>query len=119
MYLEIDPLLFAISATNTHILVMAFSDWPRKRTASLSWQHLSARVADTGERWVVIWDTARKSGIGGRNTAVEKSEEAALDRARHMLRLGFVVYEIRDPGGAAFLAEAEIRARLGLAPALA
>ena len=98
---------------------MAFSDWPRKRKASLSWQHLSARVAESTERWAVIWDTSRKSVADGRNTAIEKSEEAALDRARHMLRLGFVVYEIRDPGGAAFLVEAGIRTRLGFAPALA
>ena len=30
---------------------MAIADWPRKRKATLSWQHLSARVADSGERW--------------------------------------------------------------------
>ena len=36
-------------------------------------------------------------------------KSAALDRARHMLRMGFVVYEIREPSGALFLDEAAIQ----------
>jgi len=89
--------------------------WPRRPKPSLSWQHLSARKFDSGERWTVIWDTKRKAGSEGRNTAAERSEGAALDRARHLLRMGFVVYEIRDPAGARCLSEAEIRTRLGRA----
>ena len=38
----------------------------------------------------------------------------ALDRARHLLRMGFVVYEIRAPQGSLFLGETAIKARLGL-----
>jgi hypothetical protein len=98
---------------------MASTNWPRKGKASLSWQHLSARTLDTGERWSVIWDTKRKPGADGRNTAVEKVETAALDRARHILRMGFIVYEIRGPSGSLFLEEAGIRARLGLLPHVA
>jgi hypothetical protein len=44
---------------------MAIADWPRKRKATLSGQHLSVRVADSGERWTVLWDTARKPGANG------------------------------------------------------
>ena len=91
-------------------------EWPRQKKPSLSWQHLSAREPESGERWTVIWDTKRKAGAGGRNTAVEKHELAALDRARHLLRMGFVVYQIRDPSGAVFLETAAIRSRLGLKP---
>jgi hypothetical protein len=98
---------------------MKSGQWPRRSKSTLSWQHLSAREADTGERWTVIWDTKRKAGTDGRNTALEKFETAALDRARHMLRLGFIVYEIRDPAGSVFLEEAGIKQRLEPRPAIA
>ena len=95
---------------------MGAPTWPRKNKATLSWQHLSARPPESSERWAVIWDTKRNPDADGRNTAVEKFESAALDRARHMLRMGFVVYEIRGPSGSVFLEEAEISARFGLRP---
>jgi len=107
--------LFELSRPPCHIGEM---EWPRQRKATLSWQHLSAREADTGARWTVIWDTKRNAESDGRNTAVEKVESAALDRARHLLRMGFVVYEIRDPSGSIFLNEIELRARCGLQPTL-
>jgi hypothetical protein len=78
------------------------------------WHAIARETADSGERWSVIWDTTRRERSEGRNTAVEKFEAAALDRARHLLRMGFVVYEIRAPQGSVFLEEAEIKARLGL-----
>lgn len=90
--------------------------WPRKTGATLGFQHVLAPEPDTGERWSVIWDITRKSETEGRNTALEKVEAAALDRAKHMLSLGFVVYEIRAPSGSVFLEEAGIKQRLGLAP---
>jgi hypothetical protein len=98
---------------------MKSDQWPRRSKSTLSWQYLSAREPDTGERWTVIWDTERKPGIDGRNAALEKFEPAALERARHMLRLGFIVYEIRDPAGSLVLEEAEIKQRLGSRPAAA
>ncbi len=98
---------------------MKTSNWPHRSKSSLSWQHLSGRDTDTGERWTVIWDTKRKPGTEGRNSATERFEAGALDRARHMLRMGFVVYEIRLPSGMLFLEEAGIRERLGLQPAVA
>jgi len=90
------------------------SNWtnPRPRSSS-SWQHLSASEGDDGRRWRIIWDTTRRPEIEARNTAVEKLKSAALDRARHMLRMGFVVYEIREPSGSLFLDEAAICEQLG------
>jgi hypothetical protein len=85
---------------------------PRPRSSS-SWQHLSASEGDDGRRWRIIWDTTRRPEIEARNTAVEKLKSAALDRARHMLRMGFVVYEIREPSGSLFLDEAAIHKQLG------
>ena len=95
---------------------MTSSPWPRKTRATLSWQHLSASEADTGERWAVVWDTSRKSETASHNTALEISERAALDRAKHLLRMGFVVYELRDSDGIVILDEPGIRDRLGMQP---
>jgi hypothetical protein len=76
---------------------------------------LPRETADSGERWRIIWDTKRRGAGDGRNTALEKFEADALGRARHLLRMGFVVYEIRAPQGTLFLGETAIKARLGLA----
>jgi hypothetical protein len=90
------------------------SNWtnPRPRSSS-SWQHLAPSEGDDGKRWRIVWDTKRRPEIETRNVAVEKLKSAALDRARHMLRMGFVVYEIREPSGALFLDEAAIQEQLG------
>jgi hypothetical protein len=90
------------------------SNWtnPRPR-ASASWQHLTRSDGDDGKRWLIIWDTVRRPENDGRNTAAEKLKSAAIDRARHMLRMGFVVYEIREPSGALFLDETGINEQLG------
>jgi hypothetical protein len=90
------------------------NQWPRKTKATFSWQHLSGRDQDTGERWTVIWDTKRQAGTDGRSASLEKFESSALDHARHMLRMGFIVYEIRHPSGSVFLEEDGIKQRLGL-----
>lgn len=90
---------------------------PRPRS-STNWQHLSAREGDDGKRWRIIWDTTRRADDDARNTAVEKTKGAALDRARHMLRMGFIVYEIRDPSGAVFADASTIHTELGDAVAL-
>src|ERR1051326_5555479 len=80
-----------------------------------NWHQLSKLEPDSGERWTIIWDTKRRAETEGRNTAVEKQQSAAHDRARHLLRLGFVVYEIRGPGPVV-LEEAEINQRFGPQP---
>lgn len=87
---------------------------PRKPRSNYNWHHLSVGDADNGERWSVVWDTQRKPGPDGHNTALEKHENGALERARHILRMGFVVYEIRKPSGLVFLEEAGVKQRLGL-----
>lgn len=91
----------------------ATKQWPRRPRSTFSWRHLSATEGDNGERWSIVWDIARKPGTDGRNTALEKFEAGALERARHILRMGFIVYEIRQPSGAVFLEEAGLRQRFG------
>ena len=91
--------------------------WTRKPRSNSNWYHLSVPTGDDGKRWSIIWDVARKPGVEGRNTALEKSELGALDRARHMLRMGFIVYEIREPSGSVLLEEAGLRQRLAFAGA--
>jgi hypothetical protein len=105
--------LFDFSAADHHITGMApkTKEWLRKPRSSSNWHHLSVSVADNGERWSIVWDTERKPGTDNRNTALEKLESGALDRARHMLRMGFIVYEIRRPSGALYLEEADLRQR--------
>ena len=90
------------------------ANWTKARPRSnTNWQHLAVSEGDDGKRWRIIWDTTRRPESGVRNTAVEKLQSAALDRARHMLRMGFIVYEIREPSGAIYLDEAAIRDQLG------
>lgn len=67
---------------------------------------------DTGERWVIFWETRRPES-GEWSQAVEKSEAAAVERARHLIKLGFVVFQIAGPAGV-FLDEAEIAQRFQL-----
>lgn len=85
--------------------------WGRKSYSS--WHRLSVTEADNGERWTIVWDTQPRPGIEGRSIAREKGESGALDRARHMRRMGFVVYEIREPSGALYLDGDALRQRLG------
>lgn len=86
-------------------------EWMRKPRTTSTWFHPSATQADNGQRWSIIWDTERKPEPSGRNTALEKTEQGALDRTRHMLRMGFIVYEIRQPSGSVYLEEAGLRER--------
>jgi hypothetical protein len=87
--------------------------WARKSYSGSSWHHLSVTEADNGERWTIVWDTQRRPGVEGRSVAREKLENGALNRARHMLRMGFVVYEIREPSGALYLDGDALHQRLG------
>ncbi len=58
----------------------------------------------------------RRPGAEGWSRATEKTEEEALQRAERFLKLGFVVYEIRDPKGLVFMDEAAISKRFKPAP---
>lgn len=66
---------------------------------------------DTGERWVIFWDTRRPES-GNWSEAVEKSEAGAIERAKHLLRLGFIVFQITGPADSVFMTEDEIIQRL-------
>jgi hypothetical protein len=73
--------------------------------------------------WTIWWDMHRRGGGEGWSRAVESSEEDALQRSERFLKLGFVVYAIRDPVGTIVMNEAQIidrvasRQRLALADA--
>jgi hypothetical protein len=58
----------------------------------------------------------RRPGTEGWSRATEKTEEEALERAARFLKLGFVVYEIRDPKGSVFMNETQIKQRFGSVP---
>ena len=47
--------------------------------------------------WTILWDMHRHPGREGWSRAVESNEGEALQRAERFLKLGFVVYAIRDP----------------------
>ena len=61
--------------------------------------------------WTIWWDMHRRPGKEGWSRAVESNEAEALQRAERFLKLGFVVYEIRDPKGLVFMDEAAISKR--------
>jgi len=52
---------------------------------------------DSAATWTVRWDTVRKPGAF--NSAQCKSESEARDCAVRFLRLGFLVYSIRNDAG--------------------
>jgi hypothetical protein len=58
--------------------------------------------------WTIWWDMHRRADGQGWSRAMESSEEDALQRADRFLKLGFVVYAIRNPKGAVFMDEAQI-----------
>ena len=56
--------------------------------------------------WTIWWDMHRHPGAERWNRATEATEAEALERAQRFLRLGFVVYVIRDPQGTMVMDEA-------------
>jgi hypothetical protein len=68
--------------------------------------------------WTIWWDLHRRPGTAGRIRAIEETEAEALQRAQRYLKLGFVVYEIRDPKGLVVHDEAAINKRFKPAPPL-
>jgi hypothetical protein len=66
--------------------------------------------------WTILWDMHRRAGSEGWSRAVESNEGEALQRAERFLKLGFVVYEIRNPKGDVAHDEAAIRRRFKPAP---
>ena len=72
--------------------------------------HLEA--PDGGPPWTVLWET--KVPADDRwSSARAETEHAAVERAAHFLKLGFVVHAIKDPTGAVFMEQGEISRRFG------
>lgn len=72
--------------------------------------HLEA--PDGGPPWMVLWET--KAPPDDRWSAARAdTEQAAVERAAHFLKLGFVVHAIKDPSGAVFMDQGQIAARFG------
>ena len=65
--------------------------------------------------WTIFWDMRRHPGTERWNRAIEATKAESLERAQRFLKLGFVVYAIRDPVGTMVMDEAQIRERFGLA----
>ncbi len=74
--------------------------------------HLEA--PDTGPPWTVLWHTKPPSD-GRWSAATATSEQAAIERAAHFMKLGFVVHAIQDPSGAIAMDQAQMGARFGAA----
>ena len=64
-----------------------------------------------GACYTIWWDMHRRSGSEGWSRAVESSEDEALQRAERFLKLGFIVYAIKDPKGSVVMDEAQITER--------
>jgi hypothetical protein len=65
--------------------------------------------------WTIWWDMHRRGVTQSWSRAAEATQEGALQRAERFLKLGFVVYAIRDPRGDIFMDEAQIAERFGRA----
>ena len=63
--------------------------------------------------WTLWWDMHRRPGKDQWSRATEKTEAEALERAGRFIKLGFVVYQIRDAKGVVFMDEAQITERFG------
>jgi hypothetical protein len=70
---------------------------------------------DTGERWVIRWEIRRPDN-GRWSEVVTNSRESAVERAKHLLKLGFVVHDVAGPEGV-YLNEKEALQQLSPPPA--
>jgi hypothetical protein len=72
--------------------------------------HLEA--PDGGPPWTVLWETKTPPDDRWSNARAD-TEHAAVERAAHFLKLGFVVHAIKDPSGAVFMDQGQIAQRFG------
>ena len=70
--------------------------------------NLTLPTTEVTSPWTIWWDMHRRAGTEGWSRAAESTQAEALQRTERFLRLGFVVYAIRDPRGAIFMDEAQI-----------
>lgn len=75
--------------------------------------NLTPPTAEVTSLWTIWWDMRRRAGMEGWSRATEPTEDEALQRTERFLKLGFIVYAIRDPRGAIFMDEAQIAERFG------
>lgn len=68
---------------------------------------------DTG--WGILCELRRPGADGRWSIASEGTEEAALERAKHLIRLGFVVHAIKNPAGSVFMDERQIAEQFAVA----
>jgi len=84
-------------------------------SAAPNWHAINnAQSPEPDACWTVSWDTARHGETF--NTAHHKTEAEAIASARQFLRLGFVVYSIKDASGIEMMDESAINERLGPTP---
>ncbi len=72
---------------------------------------------DTGETWTIRWEIRRPEG-GRWSEVTTNSRESAVERAKHLLKLGFIVHDISGPDGV-YLDEKAALQQLGPATARA
>ena len=75
--------------------------------------NLTPPSAEVTSLWTIWWDMRRRAGTEGWSRATEPTEDEALLRTERFLKLGFIVYAIRDPRGAIFMDEAQIAEHFG------
>jgi hypothetical protein len=63
-----------------------------------------------GPPWTVLWETKTPSDDRW-SMARAETEHAAVERAAHFLKLGFVVHAIKDPTGEVFMDQGQIAQR--------
>lgn len=78
--------------------------------------HLEA--PESGPPWIVLWDTTARPE-GQWSTVRTQSEAAALERAGHFVKLGFIVHAIKDPSGQVVMDAAAIAGRFAPTPNVA
>jgi hypothetical protein len=84
-------------------------------SAGPDWHSINkAETPEAKVQWTVTWDTARHADAF--NTSYHKSEPEAIESAKRFLRLGFVVYSIKDGSGLETMDERTIKERLAPAP---
>jgi hypothetical protein len=67
---------------------------------------------EKGPPWTVLWDTTARAD-GHWSMVHAPSEAAALDRAAHFVKLGFVVHAIENPSGIVVMDADDIARRFG------
>lgn len=81
-----------------------------ERDATTNWHKIkTVEESESVALWSITWDTSRQSDAV--NTAYQKTEEEATGCARRFLRLGFIVYSIKDPAGTEVMNETAIAER--------